>query len=130
MSSRKVTGPTLSLRIRRKHASRWAASSGACGSGAGVVRVLPSGAGTNLALLAGTQAADVAMMLGKDQQRYDEDDRQPSPASDGIVEGDGDGSCQRRQRGIARGHGDGQPHEAKDQRRQPVRAKEHTDKGG
>src|SRR6185436_3025576 len=97
MSSRKVTGPTLSLRISLRHARRWAAS-----SGAGVSRVRTSGLGcrlgcgwgANLALLAGTQAADVGMVLGKDQECHDENDRQARPAGDRIVENDGDGCGQ------------------------------------
>src|SRR5204862_3608811 len=107
MSSRKVTGPTLSLRISRRQARRWAALSGACGNGAGVNRVRASGGrpGANLALLAGAQAADVDMVLGKDQERHDENDRETRPAGDRIVENDRDRSSERGERGIARGHG-------------------------
>src|SRR5882757_1155545 len=81
MSSRKVTGPTLSLRINLRQASRWAASTGAWGNGAGVSRVRVSGGrpGANLALLAGTQAADVGMVLGEGQERHDEYDREARP---------------------------------------------------
>src|SRR5215210_5631155 len=94
MSSRKVTGPTLSLRISRRQARRWAASSGACGSGAGVSRVRvsrPTGrlggrSGANLALLAGNQAADVAVVLAEDQDGDDENEQQSGLADQQVVE--------------------------------------------
>src|SRR5882757_90438 len=84
MSSRKVTGPTLSLRINRRHARRWAASSGACGSGAGVSRVrvsllgcrLGGRAGANLALLASKETPDIGVVLAENENGHDQDEQQ------------------------------------------------------
>ena len=139
MSSRKVTGPTLSLRINRRHASRWAASSGACGSGAGVSRVRASGlrsarlggrAGANLALLAGKQTPDVGVVLAENENGYDQDEQQAGLAEQEIVDHDGDGGDQRRQRGIAPDHGGRRPHQAEQDAGRPMQGEQRADVGG
>ena len=47
-----------------------------------------------------------------------------------VVEHDGDGRRQRRQRGIARGGGHRGPHQAEDDGRRPMQAEQHADEGG
>ena len=45
-------------------------------------------AGADLALLALQQAADVGVMLEENQRGHDQDERQPGPAGDEVIEDD------------------------------------------
>src|SRR5262249_53076168 len=114
-SSRKVTGPTFSLRIRRSEASRSAALSSAPAGRAAPGGPRLSRACPNLALPAFAQAADVFVVLEADQPGRDEDyaGRRPAaPPGDKIEQHDDCRCAKRGERRVARGRSYASPHQA------------------
>src|SRR6185436_8045153 len=133
MSSRKVTGPTLPPRSSRKQASRWLASRQDCGSGAGIRRASERGGGSRLgtdsALLAREEAANIAFMFQENEDGHDQNEQQAGLPEGDIEEHDGHRGRQRRQRGIARGGGYRRPDQAEDDGSWEVEAEQHADEG-
>src|SRR5215218_6981301 len=131
MSSRKVTGPTLPLRIKRRQASRWLASREACGSGAGVRRASERGGGSRLgtdsALLAREEAANIAFMLQENEDGHDQNEQQTGLPEGYIEEHHSHRGRQRRQRRIARGGRHRRPDQAEDDGSREIEAEQHAD---
>ena len=92
MSSRKVTGPTLSLRIRRRQASRWACVERRLRQRAASARqVSVRGLRPGRRSCAPRRQADAGCWRGacEDQKRDEQDEQQSRPGRSPVVEHDG-----------------------------------------